>query len=64
MVETDGSSKAADDVQKWAEQHNYRHENPLSVRERIQFYIDSAEARLRIAVRDLENELLSNLVFE
>jgi hypothetical protein len=56
MVETGGSSKVADDHQKRAEQLNYRRENPLSVRERIQFYIDSAEARLQITLRDIENE--------
>lgn len=61
-VKTDGTSERAlldHDralLERWAERHNYRRENPLSVQERIQFYIDSAEARLQIAMRDLENE--------
>lgn len=38
------------------ERHKYRHENPLSVRERIEWYINLAETRLEIALRKLENE--------
>jgi hypothetical protein len=56
MVESDDTSKDYAHDRALLEDMFKRLNNPQSVRERIQFYIDSAKARLQVAVRDSENE--------
>jgi hypothetical protein len=55
MLETSGSSDH-EILKEWADQHNYRRENPLSVQERIQFFIDSAQDRLRVALQQKDKK--------